>query len=68
MTWDKITLSVLALFGLVFLVLAQVGEVLARLPRLIRAWHDVRNELRGGTHRAAEHDTDTEQREGRTAG
>ncbi|GGR25476.1 hypothetical protein GCM10010497_29470 [Streptomyces cinereoruber] len=68
MTWDKATLFVLALFGLVILVLAQVGEVLTRLPRLIRAWRDVRNELRDGNHGAAEHDTDTEQSEGRTAG
>ncbi|MFD7981540.1 hypothetical protein [Streptomyces sp. NPDC059071] len=48
MRWDTITLFLLALFGCVTLVLTQVGEVLGRLPQLIRAWREVRRELRGG--------------------
>ncbi|MFF9847547.1 hypothetical protein [Streptomyces litmocidini] len=48
MSWDKITLFLLALFGCVTLVLVHVDEVLGRLPRIIRAWREVREELRGG--------------------
>ncbi|MET9955530.1 hypothetical protein ABZ135_28845 [Streptomyces sp. NPDC006339] len=48
MSWDAIALFLLALFGCVTLVLAQVGDVLDRLPRLIRAWREVRSELRDG--------------------
>jgi hypothetical protein len=49
MTWDDITVTILAAFGCVTLLLAQVGEVLSRLPRIIRAWRRVRQELNGGT-------------------
>ncbi|MFF5972452.1 hypothetical protein ACFY7C_13140 [Streptomyces sp. NPDC012769] len=48
MSWDAVALFLLALFGCVTLVLAQVGDVLDRLPRLIRAWREVRRELREG--------------------
>ncbi|MCZ0979412.1 hypothetical protein O1L60_10685 [Streptomyces diastatochromogenes] len=48
MSWDGITLFLLAAFGCVTLLLAQVGEVLGRLPGIIRAWREVREELRGG--------------------
>ncbi|MBP2581657.1 hypothetical protein J3A78_002135 [Streptomyces sp. PvR006] len=48
MSWDRITLFLLALTGCVTLMLTQVGEVLSRLPRIIRAWREVREELRGG--------------------
>jgi len=52
MSWDTVTLFLLALFGCVTLLLAQVSEVLGRLPRLIRAWREVREELRGGARGA----------------
>ncbi|MGW0862684.1 hypothetical protein [Streptomyces sp. NPDC002611] len=45
MEWDKIALAILAAFGCVTLLLAQVSEVLARLPQIIRAWRHVRQEL-----------------------
>lgn len=56
MRWDTITLFLLALFGCVTLVLAQVSEVLSRLPQLIRAWREVRAELRGGGAGACDED------------
>ncbi|MFJ4324966.1 hypothetical protein ACIP3A_17925 [Streptomyces tricolor] len=49
MRWDDITLAILAAFGCVTLLLAQIDEVLGRLPRIIRAWRRVRRELDGGT-------------------
>lgn len=49
MRWDEITLAVLAAFGCVTLLLAQIDDVLGRLPRIIRAWRRVRRELDGGT-------------------
>ncbi|MEV0242896.1 hypothetical protein AB0I06_23610 [Streptomyces sp. NPDC050674] len=48
MSWDDIVLLILAFFGAVSLLLAQVNDVLARLPHVIRAWRDVRRELDGG--------------------
>ncbi|MFE3560150.1 hypothetical protein ACFXKW_35625 [Streptomyces sp. NPDC059193] len=48
MKWDEVTLAVLAAFGCLTLLLTQVGEVLARLPQIIRAWRQVRQELSGG--------------------
>ncbi|RKT18282.1 hypothetical protein BX285_2702 [Streptomyces sp. 1114.5] len=45
MNWDGITIGILAAFGCVMLVLAQIREVLAKLPELIRAWRRVRQEL-----------------------
>jgi hypothetical protein len=49
MGWDDITLAVLATFGCVTLLLAQIDDVLGRLPGIIRAWRRVRRELAGGT-------------------
>ncbi|MGE7386577.1 hypothetical protein ACQKM2_13980 [Streptomyces sp. NPDC004126] len=48
MTWDRMTLALLASFGLVTLLLMQIGEVLSKLPPIIRAWRRVRDELSGG--------------------
>lgn len=55
MKWDDITLFLLALFGCVMLLLAQVSEVLSKLPQIIRAWRDVRRELNGGSESRAGH-------------
>jgi hypothetical protein len=52
--WDEITLAVLAAFGCVTLLLAQIDDVLGRLPRIIRAWRQVRRELDGGTEEPPE--------------
>ncbi|WP_327676463.1 hypothetical protein [Kitasatospora sp. NBC_00458] len=63
MNWDGITLGILAAFGCVMLVLAQIREVLAKLPELIRAWRRVRQELGapapGPDGHDSEPDTDT---------
>lgn len=48
MEWDDVSLAILAVFGCVTLLLAQVSEVLGRLPQIIRAWREVRRELGGG--------------------
>lgn len=48
MKWDEVTLVILAVFGCVTLLLTQISEVLSRLPQIIRAWRQVRHELRGG--------------------
>ena len=45
MSWDNLSLIILAAFGCLTLVLAQIGEVLSKLPKIIRAWRQVRNEL-----------------------
>ncbi|MFC8246921.1 hypothetical protein [Streptomyces chartreusis] len=46
MNWDALTLTVLAVFGAVVLLLNQVHDLLARLPDLINAWHRVRRAWR----------------------
>lgn len=48
MKWDDITLVILAAFGCITLLLTQISEVLSRLPQIIRAWRQVRQELRSG--------------------
>ncbi|WP_217712045.1 hypothetical protein [Kitasatospora sp. NA04385] len=49
------TLFVLAFFGCLTLLLTQIGEVLSKVPPIIRAWRRVRNELRrGGPGRPAD--------------
>jgi len=48
MAWDDLLLLILAFFGALSLLLAQVGDVLARLPHIIRAWRQVRQEWSGG--------------------
>ncbi|MFD8378772.1 hypothetical protein ACFV2X_09550 [Streptomyces sp. NPDC059679] len=49
MKWDEVTLVILAAFGCVTLLLTQISEVLSKLPHIIRAWRQVRHELRDGT-------------------
>lgn len=50
MEWDEVTLVILAASGCVTLLLAQISEVLARLPQIIRVWRQVRHELSAGTN------------------
>ncbi|MFJ5924025.1 hypothetical protein ACIQF6_15650 [Kitasatospora sp. NPDC092948] len=47
MDWDKVSLIILASFGCLTLLLTQIGEVLSKLPPIIRAWRRVRSELDG---------------------
>ncbi|MFG3016368.1 hypothetical protein ACGFZB_39195 [Streptomyces cinerochromogenes] len=49
MDWDAVLLFILAFSGAVSLLLAQIDDVLDRLPRIIRAWRRVRQELDGGS-------------------
>jgi hypothetical protein len=48
MRWDDITLAILADFGCVTLLLAQLNDLLGKLPEIIRAWRRVRRELESG--------------------
>ena len=48
MRWDDITLAILAGFGCVTLLLAQLNDLLSKLPEIIRAWRRVRRELDNG--------------------
>ncbi|MFF2023684.1 hypothetical protein ACFVW2_18070 [Streptomyces sp. NPDC058171] len=48
MSWENLSLVILATFGCLTLLLTQMGEVLSKLPQIIRAWRQVRNELRNG--------------------
>ncbi|WP_380284833.1 hypothetical protein [Kitasatospora purpeofusca] len=50
MSWDRVTLFVLASFGCLTLLLTQISEVLSRVPPIIRAWRRVQNELRRNDH------------------
>jgi hypothetical protein len=43
--WDDVTLAILGAFGCITLLLTEVGDVLAKLPPVIRAWRQVRDEL-----------------------
>lgn len=45
MSWDNVTLVILAAFGCVMLLLTQITEVLSKLPEIIRAWREVRRAL-----------------------
>lgn len=47
MSWDNVTLVILAAFGCVMLLLTQIAEVLSKLPEIIRAWHEVQRALQG---------------------
>ena len=49
-SWDRVTLLVLASFGCVTLLLTQISEVLSKVPPIIRAWRRVQDELRRGGH------------------
>ncbi|WP_371494542.1 hypothetical protein OG871_05360 [Kitasatospora sp. NBC_00374] len=53
MNWDEVTLVIVASFGCVTLLLTQISEVLSKVPQIIRAWRQVRDELGGGTHPAS---------------
>ncbi|MEV6044588.1 hypothetical protein [Streptomyces sp. SID1034] len=46
MSWDDVTLLILAAFGAVILLLTQITEVLSKLPDIIRAWREVQRALR----------------------
>lgn len=46
MNWDSITLSILAGFGALLLILSQLREVLVKISDLISAWHEVRHSIR----------------------
>ncbi|MFF8692025.1 hypothetical protein ACWD6K_12860 [Streptomyces sp. NPDC002431] len=48
MSWDQVTLLVLASFGCLTLLLTQISEVLSKVPPIIRAWRRVQDELRRG--------------------
>ncbi|KAB1988911.1 hypothetical protein F8144_10210 [Streptomyces triticiradicis] len=48
MSWDNVTLVILAAFGCVMLLLTQIAEVLSKVPEIIRAWHEVRRALQAG--------------------
>ena len=48
MSWDNVTLVILAAFGCVMLLLTQIAEVLSKLPEIIRAWREVRRALQAG--------------------
>ena len=50
MSWDRVTLFVLASFCCLTLLLTQVSEVLSKVPPIIRAWRRVQNELRRSDH------------------
>lgn len=50
MSWDRVTLLVLASFGCLTLLLTQIGEVLSKVPPIIRAWRRVQDELRRSSH------------------
>lgn len=54
MSWDNLSLIILAAFGCLTLLLTQVGEVLSKLPQIIRAWRRVRNELCNGANHDCE--------------
>ncbi|MER8222705.1 hypothetical protein ABTZ58_19385 [Streptomyces sp. NPDC094143] len=47
MSWDDVALAILAVSGCLTLLLAQISDVLAKLPQVIRAWREVRRELGG---------------------
>ncbi|MFD8084274.1 hypothetical protein ACFV4F_21565 [Kitasatospora sp. NPDC059722] len=50
MSWDQVTLLVLASSGCVTLLLTQISEVLSKAPPIIRAWRRVQDELRRSGH------------------
>ncbi|MFE2596264.1 hypothetical protein ACFXCZ_07115 [Streptomyces sp. NPDC059396] len=54
MSWDDVALVILAAFGCLMLLLTQISEVLSKLPQIIRAWRQVRHELRGGTNEGSQ--------------
>lgn len=47
MKWENVTLVILTACGCIALLLTEVTDILSRLPQIIRAWHQVRQELNG---------------------
>lgn len=45
MNWDNVMLTILAAFGASMLLLAQLRELLIKLPDVIQAWREVRRSL-----------------------
>ncbi|MFF2213020.1 hypothetical protein [Streptomyces antibioticus] len=62
MKWDEVTLVILAAFGCVTLLLAQISDVLSKLPQIIRAWRQVRRELSADTDPGSHTSTEPEAR------
>ncbi|MFF3885696.1 hypothetical protein [Streptomyces sp. NPDC001914] len=48
MSWDDVTLVILASFGCVMLLLTQIAEVLSKIPEIIRAWREIQRAFRAG--------------------
>lgn len=48
MSWDQVTLTILASFGCLTILLTQISEVLSKISQVIRVWHEVRRTLRSG--------------------
>nr|WSZ97261.1 hypothetical protein OH820_17795 [Streptomyces sp. NBC_00857] len=46
MNWDRITLYVLAGFGVALLALAQLRELLGKISEVVGAWHELRSNMR----------------------
>lgn len=53
MSWDKVTLTILASFGCLTLLLTQISELLSKTSQIIRDWHEVRRTLRSSTDQPA---------------
>lgn len=53
MRWDDITLMILAACGCLTLLVTQVGDLLTRVPQLIRAWRQVGQAWRDSGNPAA---------------
>lgn len=49
MKLDNVTLVILAVSGCITLLLTEISDVLSRLPQLIRAWRQIRQELNGAS-------------------
>lgn len=48
MSWDSITLSVLACFGTAILALSQLRELLVKVTEIVHAWHELRRSVHPG--------------------
>lgn len=46
MAWDRIALAVPAAFSMLNLILTQTAGLLAKASEVIRAWHDLRRDIR----------------------
>jgi hypothetical protein len=45
MKWDDVALAILAGSGCITLLLTEISDALSKLREVIRAWHQVRQEL-----------------------